>query len=215
MSRTLREAFNDADPNKTADLMRKVRMGDVLALGPRSVVGAVSGDVLTLPEGAKAVRLLKGYARAGTATGYLEPIADDDTLAAGEIQITPTGDVAFFATDAVTEAEVTYLTQEGEVVEQVLPVSSDLAALAQGAEGVILLEAEALAGSATGTATVVARGTTPSPGEAALTDDGASVEFAAADAVTSARVKVVCFPGAAPDSDNLGLAGELEDEIGW
>lgn len=203
MSRELKTVLDEANPNKVPNAQQILRAGRAFGLVARTISGTVTSHILTLPDDAKAVALLKGFARAGTVTGYKEPVADDATLAAGEMQVNAAGDVLFLAADAVTEAEVTYLVQEGEVIEETLPVASDLATLTPSTRrAVILIEVSASTGTSGGAKTPAARGSTPGAGFAAITTDGTQIEFAAADAISEATVKYVAFPGTAGDTSH-------------
>ena len=106
------------------------------------------------------------------------------------------GNIVFAAADAVTTAEVTYVPVEGDIIEDaIVTVATNVGTLLSSRAAVVLLEIEALAGTSVGAKTPVARGTTPSAGQAAINDAGTGVVFAAADAVTSARIKYVATPG--------------------
>lgn len=210
MSRTLAAVLNEANPNKLPVAAQVARLGSVLKLSPAFVRGAVASNVLALPEGRRAVAILYAYAVAGTVTGQLTPVVGP-APATTEVGITDDGQIAFQATDAVTEAEVVYVSAEGEIFEEVIPIATNVGTPLASRKGLILLEAEALVGTVTGVAAVEARGTTPGTGEAALTDEG-DVEFAAADAVTSARVKYVAAPGIGTAKAAVVPALSVEDK---
>lgn len=195
MTRSVRTVLNEANPNKVADALRSLPAGSALALLPRTVRGAVVSDLLVLPDDAKAIAIVAAYAVAGGATGAFEPVLG--TPAAGKVAASAGGDVEFAAADAVTQAEVVYLAAEGGVFEDLIAVDAggtEQGTLLQGRRAAVLISAEALAGGAPGVEAVVARGSTPGAGEAAIADNPTKVEFAAADAVTRARVKYVAQP---------------------
>lgn len=207
LSRPLRDAFNEGNPNKIPDANQLARMGDGLAGVGRylrnGTIDVAPIHVLVLPANAKAFVLEGGFIiDAGAAVGPLDPVAEDAVLVTGQAQITADGDILFLAADAVVEAEVYYRTAEG------LPVTVDVTVVA--ATGVAdlvpraalrLLAAEALTGGVTGVATVVSRGTLQAAlgsGDAALQPNGETVEFDIGDAVTSARLTFVPQPGFGP-----------------
>lgn len=198
-NRPLRDAANEANPNKAPAVLREMAFGDFAHGALRYYRGAVAANRLALPEGAKAVALIQARAIAATSAGLKTPVLEGATLSAGEAAIGPTGDVLFEGTDAVTEAEVWYFAPEVAPVEVEIAVApaTGVGSLAPRA-GYKLIEAEALAGSVTGAATVLVRGATPSTGEAALSANGESVQFLIADAVTRARVVFVPQPGFGP-----------------
>lgn len=213
MSRSLREIFNAGNPTSVPDANRDIRMGEALNLTSRFFAGAVATNLLVLPADAKAASVQHAYATAGTAAGSKNPVEAGATVSAGEVAVTGGGNVLFNGTDAITAAEVTYLAYEGEVFEEILPVASDLASPFGSRLAVIILEVESLVGTATGVFGVSNRGTTPGAGNAAITDGG-TFEFAAADAVTSARVKYIAQPGAGDgvrDAIGTNLDAENKD----
>jgi hypothetical protein len=200
MSRSLRTILNEGNPNKVGDALHALPAGSALALIPRTVRGAVVADILVLPSTAKCAVVLSAFAVAGGATGQLAPELAGATPAAGEAAPSVTGDVEFAAADAVTEAEVIYLAFEGTVFSDLISVDAggtEQGSLLQGRRAAVLLSAEALTGGAPGVDAVAARGTTPGAGEAVIAADPTLIEFAAADAVTSATVTYVAQPGAA------------------
>lgn len=217
LTRTLRDAANESNPNKVPQVFRN-RAGDMMNGLLRYFRGTVASDILVLPADAKAVALQNGFIIAGTGgTGPLDPVAEDATLASGQATIAPNGDIIFFTTDAVTEAEVWYHAQEPTLVEitTVVIPATGVASLSPN-QAVRLIEAEALAGTVTGVATILQRGTLQAglaAGEAALQLDGATVEFLIADAVTSARLKFVPQPGFGPAADSI--AGQVDDTINF
>ncbi len=210
MSRTAREILNEANPNKLADANRVLPMGECLNLVVRTVRGAVVSNVLVLPEAAKASTVLAAYSVAGTLTGQLAPGIAAGTPATGEARPNAGGDIAFAPANAVTLAEVQYLAFEGPIIEDLIVVASDVGTLlGQRAAGVIV-SVESLAGAATGVFGVAPRGGTPAAGFAVIQDDPEIIEFAGADAVTSARVRYIAQPGVGSTAVAVGLT--LDDE---
>lgn len=202
MTRLLRDALDEANPNKIATELQVAKVGSGLALTPRFIDAAVdpANDSIILDERAKAAQVIRAYASAPAGVDYLTPVLPEGAVAAGQVVVTPTGDILFAAADNVTQAEVLYVAVEGEVFEDVVVVDAggtDAGLFAQGRHGVVLLEAEILAPvGVAGAAAVQARGTAaPAAGQAALLTDGTGVQFAAADAVTSARLRYIATPG--------------------
>lgn len=192
-TRTLKEIFNEGNLNKTQSAMRDAKLGTLLSMIPKFGVFAVSSNTIALPENAKAAVILRCYATAGTTTGYLTP-SDLATPTTGLVGISATGNILFASADAVTAAEVYYLTHEGDVIEETISVTSNSGTLLGSREAFLLLSATQLAGTRTGTTTVVARAATPTTGQSCLGVTGKTVTFAAADAVSSALVKYVRLP---------------------
>lgn len=193
MSRPLQTALTESNPNKLAAAMHELDAGEAFKLVARTEAVVVTANVATLSKPAKAI--LACFATAGTAPGFKAPL-QNGTPSAGSCAVGPTGTVVFNGTDAITAAEVTYLAAEGEAVTEDIDVSTHVGAGLSLKTGATLLAAESLAGTLTGALTVVARGATPTTGQAALGPTGTFV-FAAADVVTRARVTYIPFPSAA------------------
>jgi hypothetical protein len=190
MSRKLQAVGNEGNPNKVGDFNKDVKIGSALKQGAMTRVVAVASDTAVLPESGKALALVAVFVSAGGATGVFTPTTG--APAAGEVAIDPiTGNVIFNAADAVTEAEITYTTFEGDVVEAAgVADAAGLVTLPGGSRGRLLLEAS-VGGAAR---TVVARAAAPAAGEAALTAAGTGVQFNVADAGGAAVVKYVEMP---------------------
>jgi hypothetical protein len=201
-------ALDTAPPQQLADLFRAIALGHFIRAMPTPLRGAIpsvagvnpyvvaSAYCITLPDDAKAHSLFRVYARAGTATvGYLT-VDNPDSVAANtapitkHVNITATGDIIFFGADAWTSVDVLYLPEKYDVVEVTLPVVTNAILLpATQGEALFILEAQALVGTTIGSKIVDPPGTAVATGHAALDLGKLNVEFAAADAVTSARVK--------------------------
>lgn len=192
---TVKELLNQANPNNVSELMQRLPAGNAFAQGPQFARGPVTGNVLVLPESAKARAVTACYVSAGTETGEFSPVAKGTTPATGEVSINSAGNIQFLAADAVSEAEVHYIPVEGAIREVELGVASNVATLPGGTGAVQLLEVESLAGTLTGTLAIAGRAATPTTGQAASDLAGTGVAFAAADAVTRARIKYVETPG--------------------
>lgn len=192
MARTAREILNEGNINRLGSIMRDSEVGNLLNLTPKSVKLTVASNIGVLPNHAKCAAILRCFVTAGTATGYFTPtnLATPTTTLVG---VNPKGDILFAAADAVTAAELIYVSHEGEVVEEVISVASNSGTLLGGKEAMQLLEVTSTVGTLTGAFTPTTRGATPTTGLAALSVTGKAVVFAAADAVTQARVKYVRF----------------------
>lgn len=205
---TQRVAFDRANPNTLADLMRSIALGSLLQgqlmQVRRKVDMDAAGtnpenlatlDALDLPNSGKASAILRATVRAGGVTGELTPVAYGTTPATTEIAVGPNGDIVTLATDAITDLDVVYAPERGDVIDTVFPVVSDVLTLPTSiaTRGVVLLAyAEALEGTTTGRKIILVPGAgAPAAGQARLDVAKATVTFAAADAVTRARVKLV------------------------
>ena len=209
MSRSLRSALNESNPNKLADGGKAIGLGNALSRGlmyKAGAVGTVTTHVLSLASTEKCRTVIAAYSRVGTLTGVLVPIQGPGPVTT-EVGVTDDGDIIFAVADAVTDAEVSYLTHEGLVVTKTVAVAANLAVLPSGSRAALLISAESLAGTLTGVFAPEARGTTPTTGEAAITDTGETIEFAAADAVTSCEVTYVQQPDSGGD---VGVNTALE-----
>lgn len=222
---TKKDQFNNADENGLSARFQQFRLGDVLRALPtflRSQVptaGTVATgnlttvDVIKLPTDAKAASILRCTVRAGGSVGEFTNAAPDATPTTTQCGITPCGDIAFVhTTDLVTDVDVVYQPQRGEVVEAILTPATGVCTLpaAWTARGVILLlEAEVLAGVTLGGKTVLtplAGGGAglPATTKAQLTSNKTTASFNnATDAPTSCRVKCLIATAAAEDMNAL------------
>lgn len=163
-------------------------------------------ETITLPDDARATSILRAYSRAGTVTGELTAVAPGTTPATGEISVQPDGNIMVLAADAITNLDVTYVPERGDIEElDNWPVASDAIVLPSRitSKGVVLLlEAESLEGTLTGDLRVLSpSASAAATGQARLNLAKGTVKFAPADAVTKARVKLlVC---AAVDLDTV------------
>lgn len=222
VTRPLRNALNEANPNQFPSAAQEARLGDALAGDERylrnATIAAAPTHVLVLPANAKAHRLVGGFIiAAGAAVGPLDPVAEDAVLVTGQAQVTADGDILFLAADAVTEAEVYYETAEQLPVTITVTVvpTTGVASLTPRA-GLRLLFAEALTGGVTGVATVVARGTLQAAlvsGDAALQPNGETVEFDIGDAVTSATLTFTPQPGFGPTPESVATKMEVVGNV--
>jgi len=102
------------------------------------------------------------------------------------------------ATDAPSAAEVTYTAEEGDIIEEIIPVvpGTGVGTPLAGRSVRRLLAATQLAGTVTGTCTVDQRGfAVATTRHAAASATGAAVQFLVADAVSSALIRYIAMPG--------------------
>jgi len=195
--RSLKDLFNALSLNLLAPAASAANLGTLLTLSPISVnLTSATSSKFTLPANAKAAVILAAYVTAGSVTGKCTPVIGASP-ATHEVTITPTGDILFNnATDAVTACQVTYIAEEGEVITETISLASNTGAFLNSRQSRVLLAVTCTAGTRTGASTVVAQGSTPTTGNAALSADGKSLVTPAADAVTQAIVTYVAFPAA-------------------
>jgi hypothetical protein len=196
MSRTNIQVLQEANPSKVDATFNRVGLGDAFGNITRNTRGTVTTNELALPNDAKALVVLHAYATAGTTAGEKTGV-DGGAPLAGEVSVTPTGDIIFNATDAVTAAEVTYVAVEGDLVTAQIAVTAAGATDLPGERTAkLLIEASLDFGSSSGAKTVVARGSAPGAGEAAIGDDG-EIAFNGTDVGASpvtATVTYIEFP---------------------
>lgn len=171
-----------------------------------------TANCITLPDDAKAAVIFRAYAHATSAAGTLGSLVVDADASApldGHVSIQPNGDICLgTVAGAYTDCDVFYLPQKQDIVEIVLPVvaATGVCALPISLTGIAptatvpsaagtgvtnLLEAEALVGTVPGKKIVlVAAAGAPATLNARLDVAMKNVQFAVADGVTSARVKV-------------------------
>lgn len=207
MARILRDALNEANPNKIASALQQLQCGSAFGVAPMFVKGAVTSNVLVLPDNAKAAF---GLVALATAAGSVAGVKTFTTgvVATTEFAINGAGNIVFFGTDAVTAAEVYYIPAQGEVFEETVVVDSSTGTFTASRGAVVLLEAEVVDGLIPGSKTISARSATPGAGAVALSLVGTTVAFNAADVVSgTARLKYVVTPG-------TGSTTSLLDKLG-
>lgn len=205
---TLRAALDRADPNTLPDLLRELGLGSLFQgqfVQFRRKVNMVTQGVdagslatlhaLRLTEGGRAASILRATVRAGGVTGELTPVAFGATPATTQIAVAPNGNIVTLAADAITDLDVVFAPERGDLLNTVFPVVAHVLTLPPKvvAQGVVLLaDAEAIEGTAIGRKVVLVPGAgAPAAGQARLNIAKGMVTFAAADAVTRARVKLV------------------------
>lgn len=211
VTNSVKDRINAADLNQLASLFRTIRLGDIL-LAEKQFLARKAPAVnaynlstvqcITLPDDAKAYSLTRVYARAGTAgTGEMTIAAVNATPTTGQVAITPNGDIGFLGTDAITDVDVMYEPMKMDVIELTLPVVPGTGVCAiptvytAAPRGIVmLLEAESLAGTLVAKMIVLANGSAPATTKANLSVAKSQVQFAVADAVTLARVKLGLVP---------------------
>lgn len=200
MSRVLLNVLNEANPNRIADAAREVYLGSALGNAPRNArVAVVAGTgVGVLPEDAKAAAVLRCYVTAGTVTGHFTALQTAAAPATTQVGVSPLGNLQFLIADAVTEAEVTYVTAEGVIRQETITVAAQVGALPTGIQGKTLLSATDVTGGGSVAKTVAARGNAPGAGTASLSVDGDSIRFGDAG-VTSALVRYIAWPSETVD----------------
>lgn len=215
MAKTFKDSLNNANPNQLADLLRELKLGDLVCALPRClnkqvpVAGSLANGNLTtvsiikLPDDAKAAYVHRAAVRTGTAaTGEYSSAAPHygDTPSTTEVAITPNGDICFLATDVVSDVDVVYTPMKGEVVEFEGDLATGVLTIPPQyvARGVLyLLEAEILAGAVVGPKRILvplAGGGAglPATTTAQLTSNKSTVSFNnATDAGTKARAKLL------------------------
>lgn len=206
MARSIQTILDESNPNKAPDALHGVKAGTALAAVPRFVVGTVTSHVLTLPNNAKAAAVISAYSRAGTLTGQLTPVKNAAAVATTQVGINPAGNILFATADAVTSAEVVYMPQEGDLVTETIPVTSGgIGSPLASKNAIRLISANLVTGSSTGAKTVVARGSSPSAGEACLGNTG-TILFNSTDAGASggtATVTYIACPGVGSATPSL------------
>lgn len=213
-------SFNRANANDLPDMFRKIQLGSLLQgqlpqvrrkadLSAAQSYNLATLGILTLPDVGKAASIVAAYARAGgVALGPLTVVAPGTTPATTQIAVTPNGDIACLLSDAYTSVDIIYTPERGDSnavdangdtlqsgAGNFFPVVSNVMTLpsALTSRGVVLLmEAEAIAGTTTGKKIVLAPGAgAPSAGQCRLNLAKSTITFATADAVTRARVKLL------------------------
>ncbi len=204
-----RKDLNKADINTLADQLRVMLFGDLLlgqmnqtkrkvnptTLGTSSYTLATL-HALRLPDRSRAAVIHRATVRAGGVTGELTPAAYGATPTTGQIAVAPNGDIVVLAADAITDMDIVYASERGEVIEVVFPVVSNVLTFPTAgywARGVsLLLEAEAIVATSTGKKIVVVPGNgATTAGQAKLNLAKGTVIFNGTDAVTRARVRVL------------------------
>jgi hypothetical protein len=193
MARILRDALNEANPNKIASALQELQCGSAFGAVPVWFKDSVTANVMSLPV--KAAFGLVAYATAGTDTGVKTYTTGAVAPAPGTFVINGQGNAVFFGADAVTAAEIFYVPVQGEVFEETVPVTSSIASFTGSRGSVLLLSAEVVDGLVPGSKVISRRGDAAKPGAAALSVAGTTVVFEATDVVNGlARLRYVVTP---------------------
>jgi len=203
MSRSLRTILDEANPNRTDPALRDARLGSHLARVPRTIRAVVTGNKITLPNTAKCEQVLNCFVTAGGVTGrfnptYVTPATTKDVAPNGA------GDIVFLGADAVTEAEVTYLAFEGEVVAESLAVVAGVATPSAGRKAQCIISATGTAGAVVGAKTPILRGAAPATTQVAVSLLGLIAFNSGTDALTAADVVYLATPGQGSAKAPLG-----------
>lgn len=208
----MRDSLNRTNPNSINDALRKIRFGDFLMgqtiqarravnmdLQGVSAYNVATLDTLVLPDLSKAALILRATSRAGGVTGELTIVAYGTTPTAGQIAVAPNGNIVTLGSDAVTDLDIVYAPERGDVIDAVFPVVSGVLTLpttgAYARKPILLLEAEGIEGSVLGKKIVLTPGTTPATLQARLNVAKTQVLFnSGTDALTRARVKMLVAP---------------------
>ena len=205
---TMKDALNRANPGTISDTLRTVQFGDMVRSMPYTLIGQapavanpydVQADtVVVLPDDAKAREATWAYARVGSGTKGKLTHVTADTVGAGEYTETPCGNLVFNASDAWTKVDVHVEPYKGDVYEMTLPVASHILTIptAYSDRGcLVLLEAESTVGTLVQKLMVTKPASSNSTtATACFSLSKATVLFAAANAVTTARVKILVAP---------------------
>lgn len=217
MPETIQQTLNRADINTLADLFRSLKLGDILRGGNVSIVlsttaadatGAVAPAtgfvVAQQQENARAAfgqatgnMIISAWGRVGAgAPAPLLPAAYPP--AAGGIAVAPNGSIATNPGDAWTSMDVSYVVEPGDIIEvtgDVVPATGVMSLPASvTSRGLkVLVSATALTGGVTGNKEVVIA-PAAAAGEATVNPAKSAISFAVADAVTTARVRVLVAP---------------------
>ncbi len=217
-SRSLRDICNEANPSKLESGLQQARLGTLLALVPRVIRGTVTAGILTLPENARAAAILAAFVRAGSTLGPKTPVVPAATAAGipatTNVTTSPEGHVSFnVATDAPSDAEVHYVPEEGDIIEEVIPVvpGTGVGTPLAGRNIKRLLAATAITGGVVGACVIDQRGFAVATTKHAAASVLGLAQFLIADAVTSATIRYIATPGIGngtkvPVGTNLDLA---------
>lgn len=202
----IQQTIDRSDPNTLADILRAMKFGSVLRALPTALrksgtaasAFVNAGALITSNQSdlAPAAAVHTAYARAGAGAPAALTLAVAYPPVAGEYAIAPNGKIVTAVADAWTDLDVMYQPEKGDIVEFDFTVDPATGILAlpnnittPGA--VMLLEATSLTGTVTGAMEIMPPGTAAAAGQAELSADKSQVTFGVADAVSSARVKLL------------------------
>jgi hypothetical protein len=200
------DALNNAKPETICDLFRAIELGSLLRAQLPQVLrrktpatpiyNLATLQTIQLPATARAANIVRATSLVGTVTGELTPVAYGTTPTTGQVAVGPNGNIVVLATDAITSLDVIYTPERGDVMDIAsYPVASNVLTLPTSVTSkgvVLLLEVQALTGTSAGNKVILVPGAgAPAAGQARLNVAKTTITFAVADAVTSARVKLL------------------------
>lgn len=145
--------------------------------------------------GVVAHSITRATAKAGGVTGALTVDAYGATPATGEIAVAPNGDIVVLNADAITDLDVSFISEDGEIVEEtgLVPASGVVTPLdPRASRGLkVLLEAEILTGTTVGKSIIlVPASSNPATTKAALDIAKKTIRFnSSTDAPLTVRVR--------------------------
>lgn len=215
--RPLREALNEANPNKIPNALRVAAIGNALHGLTRYYKGTCNASgILVLPDEAKAMFLVRAHLLSGTGTLGEKVITVPETAPAGATNaaISAGGNVAFNGADATSVGEIWYQAFEAQPVTLTLSAVSSIATLPGDNRGVLLVAAEVLSGVSPGAVAVLARGATATSGNAALTRAGATIAFNSAQVVNGlVSVTLIQAPGLGDEGASTGERTDTDSGV--
>jgi hypothetical protein len=169
---TLKDKLNAANPNELADMLKAIGLGDIARALPTKLYAAAvvasPADMIAnvqttqLPNDAKAVKVVRAYARAGSGTlGELTVDAPpmSSATAAGHVNVSESGDITYASADAWTSVDVEYATEKlnVQIVNLLVSATADTFVVPTNfGTAVRLMSVTVTAGTTTGVYAVVA-----------------------------------------------------------
>jgi hypothetical protein len=207
----LSDAIDKADLNSLPTELQQIRLGQLLQCAipqNRSAVNhntaAANPYVLATLQAARlgyvpAAVILRATVKAGAVTGELAPQLYGVTPATTQCAVAPNGDIVTLAADAITDLDITYIPEMGDIYEVTLPVPTSgivtLPAFIQAMKPKLLCEAELTVGAVVGKKIVlIPANSNPATGRSNLGLAKTTVYFTAADVGASqgtARLKLL------------------------
>jgi hypothetical protein len=200
------QSINRSDLNTLADTLRAMKFGDILRALPTTLrksgtepspFVASSVRVLTKQSDfAPAAAVFSVFAREGLGIPGQLSQATSYPPATREYAIAPNGKIVTWSDDAWTDLDVIYIPEKGDIAEfdsavdpstGILTLPSNIMTIGV----VMLLEVTATAGTVTGNKIILSPGAVPGPGNVSMNFDKKWIQFAPADQVTSAHIKLL------------------------
>ncbi len=214
---TITDLLNQANPNKIDTGLQVLPLGDAMNLLPKRFRGVpvAATDILVLPNNAKCAVLLGGFILSGAVTGQIIP-QQPNAVVGTTLFAAPNaaGDILLLAADAPTLVEVTYITDDGVLIEAqtVAVLASGVAQLPNGVKANRLISCTQVGGTVAGDKTIMPRGTAPATTEAEVSATG-TITLLAADvgaAGAQALLTYVAEPGVG--STRVAVAAKLRED---